>query len=133
MVEYFRLESPDSQRLLASGKRMAPDEITLCPITEGMNQHRCSRAMGDLRLEVKHNDTEQLLIFAWLESPVVHARLLEEFAKRGFSGYRLRPATVRFRNGDLSCDYSELIVTGWAGVAPPESGIQLIEACSGCG
>jgi hypothetical protein len=133
MVEYFRLESPSSQRLLASAERAVPDEITLCPITEGMNQHRSSRVMGDLRLEVKHNDAQQLVIFGWLEGPVVHAQLLEELAKRGFTGYRLRPATVRFRNGLLSSDYSELIVTGWAGVAPTESGIQLIEACSGCG
>jgi hypothetical protein len=133
MVEYFRLESPDAQRLLASAERSVPNEIRPCPITEGMDQHRSFRAMGDLRLEVKHNDAEQLLIFDWLQGPVVHARLLEEFAERGFTGYRLRPATVRFRNGNLSSDYSELIVTGWAGVAPAESGIQLIEACSGCG
>ena len=64
---------------------------------------------------------------------VVHARLVEEFEKRGFTGYRLRPATVRFRDGYLSQDYSELVVTGWAGVAPPESGIELQEACGACG
>jgi len=28
---------------------------------------------------------------------------------------------------------NELIVTGWAGMAPPESGIKLIEHCEGCG
>lgn len=83
MIEYFRLKGPNSQRLLASAARVVPDEIRLCPITEGRKQHRSSRAMGDLRLEVKHSDTEQLLISALLKRSVVHAKLLEEFAKRG--------------------------------------------------
>jgi hypothetical protein len=69
---------------------------------------------------------------AWTDA-VIHSRLHEQFAKRGITGYRLRPATVRFRDGHVSQDYSELIVTGWAGVAPPESGIELTDACTGCG
>ncbi len=132
MVEYFRLDSPESFRLLATNQSSASEEVILCPVTEGRDQHRTIRRGGDLSLEVKHTRRNEQLIFSW-DGMVAHARLLEEFDRRGFTGYRRRPATVRFRDGDVSTDYSEVVVTGWAGVAPPESGIELIEACTGCG
>ena len=62
----------------------------------------------------------------------IHERLLEEFEKEGFTGYRVKPATVRFRDGLTSTEYRELIVTGWAGIALPESGVQLVQSCAGC-
>src|SRR5205823_4966344 len=108
MIEYFRLDGPDS-RLRASKAREGLYEVSLCPATKGMDQHHASRRVGDLALEVKHNNRDQWLISAWLDGIVVHAQLLDEFAKRGFTGYRLRPATVRFRDGYLSYDYSELV------------------------
>ena len=82
---------------------------------------------------MRHSRKDEWVIEASLEGLVIHARLIEEFEKLGFTGYRLKPATVRFRDGYLSGEYSELVVTGWAGVAPPESGIELTEACGGCG
>ena len=133
MVEYFRLEVAESRRLLARDTRENPYEYTLCPATSGQNQHRGARRTGTFQLEVSHNKRDHWIIADWFGHMVMHARLLEEFAKRGFTGYRLQPATVRFRDGHLSHDYSELIVTGWAGVAPPESGIELVVACGGCG
>jgi len=133
MVEYLRLIGPDTQHLLAADAGKDCTNVSLCPVTSGMNQHRSIRRTGDLALEVKHTERDQWLISGILHGMAVHARLLDEFEKRGFTGYRLKPATVRFRDGYLSHDYSELVVTGWAGVAPPESGIELIEACGGCG
>ena len=59
--------------------------------------------------------------------------LADKLSENGITGFRLRPATVRFRNGVVSNDYSEFIVTGWAGVARPESGVCLTFACPGCG
>jgi hypothetical protein len=133
MIEYFRLEGTDSRRLTAINKCENSFDVELCPTTSGMDQHRLRRRAGDLSFEVTHNKRDHWIISGIIGGMVIHARLLEEFAKRGFTGYRLRPATVRFRDGYLSQDYSELIVTGWAGVAPPESGIELVEACGGCG
>jgi hypothetical protein len=51
---------------------------------------------------------------------------------QGFTGFSLRPATVRFRDGFVSRDYQRLVVTGWAGVAHPSSGIRLVKSCTGC-
>ena len=133
MIEYFRLTGPHSNRLVASAQRDAPGEVSLCPATEGDSQHRNIRHTGRLTMEVKHDDRSQWIIEGLFAGPVFHARLIEEFERRGFTGYRLRPATVRFRDGELSNEYAELIVTGWAGVARPESGILLKEACTACG
>ena len=108
MIEYFRLNGADSQHLLASDTRENPYEVSLCPVTEGMGQHRSIRRVGNLALAVKHSKRNHWLISTWLDGMVFRARLLEEFEKRGFTGYRLRPATVRFRDGYLSHDYSEL-------------------------
>ena len=68
----------------------------------------------------------------WGAGVAVHERLLEKFAKEGFTGYRLKPALVRFRDGPTSDEYHEFVVTGWAGMASPESGIKLLESCPGC-
>jgi hypothetical protein len=89
------------------------------------------RRLSDLALEVQHRKHDETLIASGMKR-VIHTNLAEEFEKRGLSGYRVRPATVRFRDGVLSKDYLQLVVSGWAGVARPESGIRLIEECSGC-
>jgi len=48
------------------------------------------------------------------------------------TGFRLKPVTVRFRDGHLSSEYYHLVVVGWAGIARSESGIRLIESCPHC-
>jgi hypothetical protein len=68
----------------------------------------------------------------WGAGVSVHQSLVEEFAKEGFTGYRLKPALVRFRDGSTSDEYHEFVVTGWAGMASPESGIKLLESCPAC-
>ena len=129
MIEYFRLTRPDSSRLPVVSNRETPEQVFECP-TGG---HRLTSRSTKLALEVSHNRRDTWIISTLFDNMVFHARLLEEFEKRGITGYRLKPATVRFRDGVVSDDYSELIVTGWAGIAPPESGIELTEACGGCG
>jgi hypothetical protein len=42
------------------------------------------------------------------------------------------PAKVTFQDGGTSDEYCEFIVTGWAGVAPLESGVHVVEDCPGC-
>jgi hypothetical protein len=76
-----------------------PYEIVLCPIA---GHHRRIRRKEDLALRVEHDKTDELMIWSHMGEVVVHDRLLEELGRRGISGYRLRSATVRFRDGHLT-------------------------------
>jgi hypothetical protein len=111
---------------------------TVCPAAPG--HRRAVTPPGDEHLDatanvrVVHDKRDQTVIWTWPPWPfvVVHDRLAESLKSEGFSGYSLRPATVRFRDGSLSDEYKRLLVTGWGGMARPESGIRLKHACPGC-
>lgn len=133
MIEYYNLNRPFSEALIASDTVENPYEVSLCPITAGTSRHRTIKRKQDLALQVRHSKHDELMIWTQMGEVVVHERLLTDFGNSGVSGYRLRPAMVSFRDGQATKEYSELIVTGWAGTAPPESGIRLLEACPGCG
>jgi hypothetical protein len=90
------------------------------------------RRVSDLALEVNHSDRGKLMIWPWLENCVVHEELLSQFRSANLTGYRTRPATLRFADGAVTAEYMELIVTGWAGVARPESGIHVRNSCPAC-
>lgn len=104
-------------------------ERSPCPV--GGHSDR-NRRVGPLLLSVPHNRKSELMIWGWIESYVVHERLLAEYQRCGFTGYRTKPATVRFRDGSVSTEYHEFIVTGWAGVATPESGVHVDKSCPAC-
>jgi hypothetical protein len=131
MITYFNLHRPESERLLADdseGSRCI--EKLPCPIS---HEHVDGlRRVSDLALEVKHDSRDEKIVWRWIEGCVVHESLVAEFRKGGLTGYRLRPSTVRFRDGGISKDYQELIITGWAGIARPESGIRVTKRCPRC-
>ncbi|MGO9337815.1 MAG: hypothetical protein ACLPY1_09935 [Terracidiphilus sp.] len=130
MITYFNLHAPDSERLLADCNSYDNRESLPCPLT---TEHLDgSRRIGPLSVEVSHNRFDEMMIWCWVEGRVVHQRLLNEFERQGFTGYRTEPATVRFRDGSLSTDYREFIVTGWAGIAAPQSGIRVKKSCPAC-
>jgi hypothetical protein len=133
MITYFNLHAPSSEHLLAYHLEGAErhDEVIPCPISTDHFDGR--RRVNNLALEVKHNKRDEQIIWPWIPGGVVvHKQLLAEFKRHGFTGYRLKSATVRFRDGVISQDYRELVVTGWAGVARPESGIRIVESCPAC-
>jgi len=105
-------------------------EVTSCPIT---TEHIAGkRRISQLFLQVNHDRRDEM-IWSWAPNGyVIHERLLFEFEKQGFSGFQTKPAVVRFRDGFTSSEYREFIVTGWAGMASPESGIRIIEECPAC-
>ena len=126
-VTYFILEAPDTERLLAEAPN-EQHEIVRCP----SGHMSVYRRIGDLALEVKHNKKDEKIIWAWISGCVLHKSILAEFEHHGFTGYRLRPATVRFRHGTVSDQYEELVVIGSAGAARPESGIRPTKKCEIC-
>jgi hypothetical protein len=122
----LRVPAPQSWDLLA--KWAIPMEFKSRPCGD----HRMLCRPAELALEVKHNRFQELMIGTLVGDVVIHASLAARFEQCGFTGYRLNPASVRFRNGRVSGDYRELIMVGWAGLARPESGIHVVKECPGC-
>src|SRR5690349_11849317 len=124
MNTYFHLGSSRDHRLLADRPKSAPkpqSDIRRCPLTT--DHVDGSRRLSELVLAVSHNDQDQSMIWSWMSECLIHEQLLAILRAANLTGYRTRPATVRFGNGVISKEYRELVVTGWGGVAPPESGI----------
>jgi hypothetical protein len=100
-----------------------------CPINPSHMPGR--RRWNEIFVEVSHNKREETIIWT-IGDCLFHESLLAEFERKGFTGYRPLPAKVRFRDGSVSDQYREIIVTGWAGVAHPDSGFRLVEVCPVC-
>jgi hypothetical protein len=130
VTDYFTLERP-KDGLIASYAKDVPIWADGPPCSLSRSHLNMIR-VSNITLEVKHNRRDEKLIASVYPERLIHASLADELASHKLTGYRLRPAAVRFRDGKVSEDYFELIVTGWAGVARPESGIHLVEGCAGC-
>lgn len=107
VVTYFNLAEPDNERLLADAPN-EKHEIVRCP----KGHLAVYRRIDDLALEVKHTKREERIIWKWISGCVFHESILAEFERDGIAGYRLRPASVKFKDGPVSYEYRELIVTG---------------------
>jgi len=134
MIEYYRLAVPHSDRLRATFQIASEDDWEVSPCLAGNPGHGDDgrRLRNNLSVSVKHSKRDERLIFSWPWEPLVHESLIAEFEAQGVTGYRLRPANVRFRDGRLSDEYRQLVVVGWAGIAPEESGIHITGSCPGC-
>jgi hypothetical protein len=133
VTEYFQLtQLKKADRLWATWDSTPDDwEVSLC--STGTIEHwDGQRFRTNLAVSVGYSRRDELLIWGWFSGCLVHESLLSEFEGQGIAGYRLKPATVRFRDGRLSTEYQQLVVVGWAGVASEESGIHLDEKCRFC-
>lgn len=136
--EFYCLNHPDSGRLRGRASLLDGGDLgLLCPVNA---RHRLLSAAGrnsrvnrHIAIDVKHNRRDESMIWPWAAGYcVVHESVVEAMHSRGFTGFECRPATVRFRDGELSREYCRLLITGWAGLARPESGVRLLEGCSSC-
>ncbi|MDE3202473.1 MAG: hypothetical protein KGN79_16305 [Acidobacteriota bacterium] len=128
--EYYWIDPVYSDRFYGDGNESySHREHSRCPITR---EHlEGSRRVGRLNLHMQHNDRSQWIIWS-VAGMVIHQDILEEFEKERFTGYRTEPATVQFKDGVISQEYQEFIVTGWAGIARPESGVKVRQDCPAC-
>jgi hypothetical protein len=127
---YHTLESSDNMTVFANEVfASAKIECWRCPVYP--ERHRGNRRTSELFVEVMHNRRNESLIFTFTDV-LIHSRLADQLTQRGMNGFRTKPASVRFRDGTVSREYCEFLVTGWGGVANPESGVRLIQECPAC-
>jgi hypothetical protein len=132
MPSSFLLSWPDAESLLGSAKQggWLDIERRSCPINPDHRPGR--RRWNELIVKFPHNRREDSILWT-LGDCLVHERLLADFERLGFKGWRSLPAKVCFRDGEVSDQYRELLVTGWAGMADAQSGVSLVDVCRGCG
>jgi hypothetical protein len=133
--EFWKLSSPDGTGKLADWDQSVQLGGPIrCPRDPG--HQRAGRRLTDLAV-VLPSLTVADFLWTWNSECLVQTHVVDLFRSEGITGFEVRPARARFENEpDLSPpELGELVVTGWGGVAPPESGVKLdeIASCRACG
>ena len=110
-----------------------------------------AKRLTELRIKLVSTRTPDLVWTAW--DLLVQDRVAQMFKEQGFTGFELRPASVRWKVGKPDFDRTyddddspgistrdalrleiptlwELLVIGWGGLAPPESGMRPVPGSS---
>ncbi len=128
-IPFFQFEGRyEGDLTVDSEKQYSQWRYEPCPVGGKHKSH--GYRLGELHHYLKHNRRDEQII--WGGDIAIHANVLEKFEGEGFTGFRAKPAKVTFLDGETSDEYREFIVTGWAGLVRPESGMHLLENCPGC-
>lgn len=147
---FWKLSKPDSVRGLAEWDDTVKfGEGIRCPVNPGHG--RGGKRITDLSVLLT-SKTIPDFVWTWYSDCLIQDHVLRFFREQGFTGFEVRPAharmKIRAKHPD-PCDDNpglragevaqleiptlwELVVTGWAGMAPPESGVRLAKLCPAC-
>lgn len=130
----WRIQPPSSQRKLAEwdDNEMDLEPIT-CP-TNATHQHGGKR-LTDLSVVLQDGELADF-VWTWYGECLLQDRTLGLLRSNGFTGFEVKPVKARFKTStECPPKLWELVLTGWAGIAKPESGIRLDESksCPVCG
>jgi len=129
---FWCLCPPESTKRRAEWDENMRCETVTCPINEG--HQRAGKRLANLSI-VLPGRAVQDFVWTWYRECLVQEHVLELFRRAGLTGYEVKPVRARFKRATESTPPRlwELVVTGWGGLAPPESGIRLVKKCEGCG
>ena len=131
--EFWRLEPIESTIFLDRDPQAGRErEKYVCPVDPA---HQFSgKRLGDLHL-VFPSISPQDFMWTWRLDCLIQDNVLLQFRSMGFTGFEAKPVHLRLQQADKVFDPKlwEIQVTGWAGMALPESGIKRIERCDACG
>jgi len=124
-------------KTMASSSRRAEwvdDEMDLeqviCPANDG--HRRGGKRLTDLSVTLSGSNTQDF-VWTWQSECLLTDSVLELFKAEGFTGFEIKPVKARYKKSkNTPPRLWELVVTGWAGIAPPETGINLVEHCEPC-
>ena len=108
------------------------EQIT-CPIDPLHRRGGCR--LTPLKLVLSREPVDDF-VWTWASELLITDDVAAEFKSRQLTGYNLLPAHARFSGKKSSRTPPrlwEVQVTGWAGLANPDSGVQLLEQTPCCG
>lgn len=128
---FFLIHPPKNSNCVADSDPGAPFEMhkIRCPIVPG---HKRGVRISDLDVLVPCNPAPDV-IFTWMSECLIQERAWKLFVDEKFTGFSIRPAKARIQRDRSPIVVYELLITGWAGVAPMATGIREVERCAGCG
>src|SRR5262245_34343349 len=132
-TKYLNLYGPDNNHKCAEWVEEEMDlESVLCPINKG-HQH-VGKRLTDLSVCLPDKHVEDF-VWTWLSESLIQDHVLSFLKKQHFTGFEVKPVKARFKRQSAESPPKlwELVVTGWGGLAPPESGIKLTYRCEACG
>jgi hypothetical protein len=142
--QFWLLRSPDVPPKAQWDDGKVALETVTCPADPGIEWHgkrfsgahqRPGRRLNDLAVVLSNNPPEDF-VWTWYGECLLQDHLLGLLRQQGFSGFEVKPVIARFEHSSERWPRLwELILTGWAGMAKPESGIRLdeTESCMICG
>jgi hypothetical protein len=108
-------------------------EVVRCVVNPG--HQRRGRRVRDLSVVLPDIGVQDF-VWTWYSECLLQDRTLELLRASGFTGFEVKPVAARFETSAKPAPRLwELVVTGWGGMAAPESGIRLDESksCPVCG
>lgn len=130
----YKIESPHSLRKLAEWDHGKMElESIVCPINEG--HQRSGRRLTNLHIVLPDGEVEDF-VWTWYSECLILESTLELLRSSSLTGFYVKPVQARFEKSTATPPKLwELVVTGWAGMAKPKSGIRFDESksCPVCG
>jgi hypothetical protein len=127
--------SPESTRKCAEwdhGKVILDKSGIDCPVDATHGRIGSGKRLTDLSVTLPRGPVQDF-VWTWYSECLIQDRVLDLFRREGFTGFEVKPVKARFKKGtDEPPRLWELIRTGWAGLARPESGIKRTYFCDAC-
>ena len=133
-MPFWNLESPSSTREQANWDDGMDWERIVCPVNPG--HQRAGKRITDLHIVVPSHGISDFIRTPVLSYCVIRDQVMRLFRKEGITGFVVKPVKVQCSRTDEAPPILwELVVTGWAGMAKPASGVRLDESasCRECG
>jgi hypothetical protein len=132
-TEFWHLSSPESDAHRAWWNDDEMDlEGIVCPLDPG--HQRAGKRLDPLSVLLVRTNVQDF-VWTWYSECLIQDHVLDLFREEGLTGFDVKPVKARFKkkSTDIPPRLWEVVVTGWGGMAPEESGVRLKEICVGCG
>jgi len=119
-TQFWHLSSPVSTGKLADSEREPEYEQITCSLDP---EHRRAGRRLDNPPLVLPGRTVDDFVWTWLSECLIQNHVLRLFREYHLTGFDVKPVETRFKKASAEEPPKlwELVVTGWAGIAEPES------------
>ena len=95
---------------------------------------RTGKRITDLSIVLSNHKVDDI-VWTWYSECLFQDHVLDKFRKERLTGFEVKPVKCRFKDDEINTPPRlwEVVITGWAGIAKPESGIRLDKCCDSCG